>query len=425
MIVAAEPVELRERFEQGTAYDVICRTELTGTLTPPPAKPGDAVKPLKLVGVSDIRYEERLLEVADARATRAIRTYQKFDFRKTVDGIEQENSLRPGVRRTVWVRRPDGRVTFSPDGPLNRNEVSLLRTDLYTPSLAGLLPEKPVKPGDSWEATVDAVGELTGLETLEEGSVRCTFDGVVEVGGRQSAQVFFSGTVKGVNEDGPTRQKLDGSLMFDVESRAVSYLTLKGSQELLDEKGKPNGTISGVFTVTRRPKARPEALRDEALRGLKLDADPENTALLFENAELGLQFHYPRRWRVASITPRQVTLVDPNGSGVLMTLEPTERVPTATAYRDESRAFLKAQGFKEVRAEDPRRLSPLPRELDTFALEVEKDKERVLVDYFVLRQQIGGVAMTARLLPEDLRQSREEVARVARSLALTRAVPSK
>src|SRR5262249_33415342 len=159
--------------------------------------------------------------------------------------------LRPEVRKIVVLRAGRAKNSFSPDGPLTWGEIDLLRTDLFTPTLAGLLPPNPVKPGDTWKATDPPVAELTDLEKIDEGSVECRLEELTTVAGRKVAHIRLGGTLKGVNEDGPTRQVLSGTLYFDLEGNFISYLSIKGEHQLLDKQGKVAGTNEGQFILTR------------------------------------------------------------------------------------------------------------------------------------------------------------------------------
>src|SRR5579884_3130490 len=148
---AQEPVTLRERFAAGYAYHVSSRVDFTGTLTPPPEK-GQPARSLSTRGDSTIEYDERVLAVGgDGQVTRTVRLYDRMEFHRTIDGRAQSASLRPAVRRLVLLRDGPRKAPFSPDGPLTWSEIDQVRTDTLTPLLAGLLPDRPVRPGDAWE----------------------------------------------------------------------------------------------------------------------------------------------------------------------------------------------------------------------------------------------------------------------------------
>jgi hypothetical protein len=417
---AEESIRLSEGFPPGYQYHVSCRVELSGSLTLPPEKGQSEAKSLGITGSSAIEYDERVLSrSADAQVDKTARIYRRIDFQRTVGGRPQENTIRPQVRRLVVLRRKNVEVPFSPDGPLLWGEIDLVRTDVFTPALVGLLPQGPVTLKSRWTASTAAIQELTDMVSIDEGSVRCTFTERASLGDRPHVRISFTGTVRGTNEDGPNRQHLEGYLFFDLESRHISYLYLKGTQSLLDADGKVQGKIVGRFTLTRQVSQGPRDLSDQALRGVVLEPTADNTLLLYDNADLGIQFLYPRRWHVAGVRGRQVALDEVKGNGLLLTLEPARQVPSAAQFLAESRTWLGQQKARLLRVEQPRRLQGSPAVVDHFALDAEVMGQRVLMDYYVLRQARGGATLAARLLPADQAALRKEVERIARSLRIT------
>jgi hypothetical protein len=398
--------------------------ELSGTLRPELEK-GKASKPLPLKGDSTIEYDERVLVVdSNGAVQKTARIYRRIDFQRTIGGREQQQTIRPAVRRLVLLRKDNAEVPFSPDGPLTWGEIDLVRTDVFTPALVGLLPTQGVRVGERWKAGIDAVKELTDMERIEEGGLECKLDEVASLTAsgqpRRQARIGFTGTVRGVNEDGPNRQQLDGYLYFDLESNHLSYLTLKGIHTLLDKDGKEVGKIEGRFTLTRQTQQRSKDLGEEALRGLILEPNADNTLLLYDNPDLGLRFLHPRRWRIAAERGRQVTLDAADGSGLMFTIEPAANVPTAAQYLKESRDWLTKQKVKVLREEPAKTSRTENGRLERFALEVEASGQKLLMDYIIIRQEAGGGTIAARLLPTKLAALRGEVERIARSVVVSK-----
>jgi hypothetical protein len=416
-----EPLRLEERFPAGYQYRVRTRVQLTGSLTPP-APQGSATpgKPLEIKGGSVVDYDERVLDVApDAQVRKTVRLVARMEVHRTVGGRPQETALRPAVSRLVLLRRGSTEVPFSPDGPLTWGEIDLVRTDVFTPALAGLLPPKAVSPGDRWPAAAPAVQELTDMDKIDEGGLECRLEEVTTLEGRRHARVAFTGTVRGSTEDGPARQQLDGYLFFDLESNHLSYLHLDGKHALLDADGREVGRVQGRFVLSRQVVGRIPALTDAALRGVALEPDDNNSLLLYDNPDLGLRFLYPRRWRVGTVRGTQVALDGADGSGLVITADAPGRVPTGDQFLAESRAWLTGQKARLLRAEAVRRLRAEPL-LEHFALEAEMGGQKFLMDYYVTRQAAGGATLAARLPSADRDEVRKEVERIAVSLTFAR-----
>jgi hypothetical protein len=419
-LAAEDAVRLEERFPAGYQYHVSSRTDLTGTLNPPAEKGKPLPKAVNVRGDSALEYDERVLDSGpDGTVRKTLRICRRTDFHRTVGDRPQESTLRPAVRRLVLLRHNNQEVPFSPDGPLTWGEIDLIRTDVFTPALTGLLGDREMRVGDRWNATTAAIQELTDMERLEDGRLECQLESVgIKDGGRQ-ARVAFRGTVRGTNEDGPNRQQLEGFLLFDLESNYLSYLYVKGISSMLDRDGKEVGRVEGRFVLSRKPLDRCPELSDEAVKGTTLEPNDANTLLLYDNPDLGVRFLHPRRWKVAEVRGSQVALAGADGSGLLITVEPPARVPTGAAFAAESREVLRGLKARITRGEEPRtlRTSPL---LEHFALEGEMGGQRLFLDYYVTRQTTGGATLAARLTATELAALRKEVEGIARSLTITR-----
>jgi hypothetical protein len=416
---AQGPIQIREVVSAGTAYHVSTHVDLTGELTVPPEDGQKTSSKVSLVGRSFIEYDERVLDTGrpDRPGPRTLRIYRRVDLDRTVGDKPQDVTIRPAVRRMVILRTGHREVPFSPDGPLTWSEIDLVRTDVFTPALIGLLPERSVAPGDRWPATAAAVEELTDLEKIEEGSLECRFDEITSLAGRRLARIRVTGSVRGVNEDGPNRQQFDGYFYFDLASNHLSYLSLEATHFLLDKDGQTAGRVKGGFVLTREVKAPSADLRDDVIRGLALEPTPENTLLLYDNPELGVRFLYPRRWRIGVVRGRQVVVDEANGNGLLLTVESPANLPTAAAYLTESQTYLtKEQKAKVLRTDAPR---PLTAQIENLGLDVELNGRRERMEYYIVRQPAGGAILAARLQPTELPALGRDVERIARSVQVT------
>jgi hypothetical protein len=415
---AQEAVRLQEVLQPGAQYVVSGRVELSGALTLPLEKGQTTPKTLAVSGNSALDYHERLLTIGkDGQVQSTLRVYKRLEFQRKVGDQSQQSKLRAEVQRLVITRHNQLEVPFSPDGPLTWNELDLIRTDVFTPALTGLLPTQPVRPGDKWNASTVAVQELTDLEKIDQGGLSCKLDQVTLINQRRHARISFSGSVRGLGEDGPTSHQLDGYFFFDLESNHISYISMRGVQQLLDKDGKTVGKIEGTFVLTRRPEAH-KGLGDDVVRALTLEPNADNTALLYDNAELGVRFLHPRSWRIAGVRGSQIALDENGGSGMLLTLEPLKQTPTAAQFLQESQTYLQKEKVKILRTEPQKQIQGPPQAVDQFALEIEIGKDRVVMGYWVLRQNAGGATVAARIVQQDVGRVWEDVRRIVRSVQI-------
>lgn len=413
-----QPIHLQEKLIVGQVFQVSSRSDLQGVIRVP--KDGREQQ-LRLEGASSLEYHERLLTVTQGGgADRVLRFYRQLDYRRQIGDQPQNSSLRPAARRRVVWRTPQGTLDcFSPDGPLLWSELDQVRWELFTPLLGGLLPAAPVKVGDSWKAATPILLALTDLEALETGEVTCTLRELATVDGRRAAVIAFSGTVTGVNADGPNRQRLDGLARFDLDDGYVFYLSLTATSWMLDTKQKEVGTIEGRFTLTRRRSSAPE-LADGAVRLSDCEPTAANTWILFQDPGVGAEFQYPRSWTLRKADARQIVLDAADGSGILITLEPLAQVPTPAQFQQEAATSLGRQSFKIGRTQPPRRLAPEPRPIDQFSFEVEATNRTAWVfDYYVNRQAAGGATLAARYPAAQAASQQRTTEQIMRSLQLT------
>src|SRR5207247_1326285 len=109
----------------------------------------------------------------------------------------------------------------------------------------------------------------------------------------------------------------------------------KGVAFLLDKEGKTLGKVEGRFVLTRQANRASPDLSDDVLKGIGQEPNDDNTVLLYDNADLGVRFLYPRRWRVAGVRGRQLGVDETNGSGLLFTFDPPNQETTGAQFQKE------------------------------------------------------------------------------------------
>jgi hypothetical protein len=189
---------------------------------------------------------------------------------------------------------------------------------------------------------------------------------------------------------------------------------------MLDKDGKPQGKVEGTFVLTRRPDPAMRELSDETIGQLTLEPNADNTRLLFHEPGLGVRFVYPRRWTVRQADQRQIVLEEPGGSSLLITLETPAQTPTGAQFQSEVAQWLRKQTAKVLRGDPPSKVQSSPKEIEHFTFEVQFEKEHVLLDYYVVRQPVGGATFAGRLLAKEAHAMQKEIERIARSLEVVR-----
>ena len=419
-------IKLAESFDPANPYRVELKTVLSGKL----AVPASGIRPASVIAVngsSTITYDERPLPSDEAKTLKAIRIYRDVEFQRKLGERDQKASIRTDVRRLVVLRSSQGKkAPFSPDGPLTWNEIDIVRTDFFSMALVpGILPKNLVKPGDKWTVAAAGLTELSDLDPIEEGQLTVEFLSIVAVNQKKLAKLGINGTIKGANEDGPNRQKLDGIAYFDLDASQLSYLKLNGIHELLTPEGKVSGRLEGTILLTRQPSKKFIELTDQSLRGISLKPNSENSLLLYDNEELGVRFLYPRRWRVGVVQGKQIALEEPQGGGILITLEATASTPSVIQYQTEVVKYLKTQKANILKLGEARRIAENPCRIEGFAMEAELASGKVHMEYAVVSNTNGGATIAARLPLADAKNLVPDVARILKDFAITHKIDKK
>lgn len=419
---AQDAIRLTEKFDDRTPYRVEVKTTMAGKLTVPATEKDKPSEEVIVAGSGKLVYDEQPLPPDESTSPRVIRAYRAVEVNRTVGDREQKADLREAIRRMVVMRSDKGKkAPFSPDGPLTLNEIDVVRNDIFPAVLVpGLLPANAVKPGDKWAASTAAVMDLTDLESLDEGGLTVEFVSVVMIGNRRNAKLKVSGSVRGQSDDGPTRQKLDGTAYFDLEAERLAYLKLSGTHELIGKDGKVAGRLEGTFTMTRQASPKFDDIATDAVKGLELSPTPDNSLLLYENPDLGVKFLYPRRWRLGLVRGRQIALEEPTGGGILLTVEPVTRVPTGDQYLKEVRASFVKEMTTATLTDGPKRVAERPVRVERFGF----DGKDARLEYAVAATADGGVLLAARL-PAGDKTLRADVDRVLRGLTVTKKIEGK
>ena len=106
-----------------------------------------------------------------------------------------------------------------------------------------------------------------------------------------------------------------------------------------------------------------------------------------------------------------------------ITLDPPAKVPTGAQFLTESRDYFTGQKAKVLRTRGPTRVRGGAGDLEHFTMDVQAKDERMLMDYYVARQNNGGATLAARLRPgAESAAVQKEVERIARSLTITKAI---
>lgn len=402
-----QKIGLREKYQEGELYIVEAVTEQTGVLdmVPDPRQP-NLPKRLSKNGKARSQYLEKVLAIdPDQLANKTIRKYLVLEAEQKIGTDSTQARLRPQLQHVVLDRKGSQAVTFSPDGSMLIGELEQVRTDVFLPRLAGLLSPEAVNLGNSWKATNLAVQELTDLQKIDTGFLTCTLS-QIEPG--DIALIKYDGRVTGTTPTGSNEQTIQGSYRFDLKTQRLITLKFEVTSVLVDRDRKRVGDISAVYQMVRRPA--PGQNLDTA--GMTLEASEENTLLLVQEPQLGVELVHSRRWVPRPASDKSWIIDGPSGSGLTIQFETAAKIPQAEVVRKQIEATLgrTAQDLKPL--PDPAGWADVQRLSWTGS---QNGKEYVF-EYLLWKQGSKGAIIAGRYYAPEAGLAQKDVERMIKGL---------
>lgn len=302
----AQPVTLSEDAKVGDAFRISLSLVVNGKIknTGADGKP----ESMSLTAMASHKYAERV-EAVDERGavSRVVRGYTACESEATLPGVKTKRFL-PATRRVIVVQKsPDGPTHYSPLGSLTRDELDVVSGHFDSTAVAGLLPGKPVSPGDTWAippAVVQAV---------------CLFDGLVKhdwvgklVEVKDGAAIFsVEGTAEGFEVGTSVKLKMALKGTFDLTAKRVVKITADETDDREQGPVAPACEVKASLEFTRSTLTEEPAELTAADRA-KISADgtipPGLLTLRHDDPSGKYGFFYARDWYVVAATAEHLVL---------------------------------------------------------------------------------------------------------------------
>jgi hypothetical protein len=289
--LGAEPVLLREAPPPAaTASRVIVEMTAEGTLQPAAPKGQPAPKPVPLKVQSRFDFTERALP--GDRPLRMVRRVNQAAVAINTAERPRAGALRPEVSILIAERR-DGLVhAYSPGGPLTRHELDLVQAPGDPLTWAGLLPEKAVAVGETWEIGRDAARALSDYDALASNTLRAKLEALDEA----TAGIRLAGQVRGAARGGEGTVTLDGTLTFDRKLGRIRKLQLDRAEVRQAGQVEAGLDFKGTLVVEREPAEIPPELSDALIAELPPRDEAGLSLLLFTPPDGRYTLLHDRDW---------------------------------------------------------------------------------------------------------------------------------
>lgn len=332
-------VRLAEEVKPGDCFRYELGLTVTGKMK---VDRGGKAESLPLSAKARHQFVERAEVAAENGVGQAVRHYAEAAS-ETVIGVDRTRRTLGADRRLIVAQRAaDGTLHYSPDGPLTRDELDLVAEHFDTLCLPGLLPNKEVKPGDTWPIDAGAAQAACLFHGLAKNGL---VGKLVEVS--SGAAVFtVEGTAEGVEHGAAVRVAVKARGRFDLAAKRVVGLAWEQTDDRDQGPVNPAMEVKAELTVTRTPVAAgPKDL--DAVAG-KLPADgkvPEAaTQLRYADPAGRFTLAYSRDWYfvVASDTHLVLRLVAKGELIAQATVTEWKKPQPAADFEAAAKAFREA-----------------------------------------------------------------------------------
>jgi hypothetical protein len=290
LVAAAETYQLRAAQTTGWHQQVKVVVETEGELKLNPD--GSEVKRLPVKVQADLAYVERTLGMG--KSLKTVRSYAQAQASIRLGDTDLATTLRDERRLIISQSDEKQAATFSPLGPLTREELELLDVPGSGLTLAALLPLRVVKVEQSWQQPDWAVARLLGLDVVNQHDVTGTLAEVKDNVATISLQGKVAGAIGGVTSE----IELTGKLNFDLKQRAITWLALGFKENRAIGHAQPGFEVAGKLRMVAAPIRAAEVVNDAALANLPLAASGATTLIDFTADSAGYAMAHDRRWNV-------------------------------------------------------------------------------------------------------------------------------
>jgi hypothetical protein len=263
--------------------------------------------PIQLTATASHSFPERALTIGPSGLPiKVARAYESARAVIIAGKDRSERTLRPKRRLIVAIQDKDVPLTYSPAGALYRSELELTSEHLNTLFVAGLLPGKRVKVGETWAISNQVAQALCSFEGLTEHKLA----GKLEAVNGDTATFSIKGTASGVELGALIKSKIDATGRFDLKKNRLVALEWKQSDERDQGPASPASATQVTINVRRTPIEQPASLSDVALISVPGALAPAASMTYVEHRDAKDRFAliHGREWVLTSETAEHTVL---------------------------------------------------------------------------------------------------------------------
>jgi len=407
--------ELPGGLKPGSRYRVTNQSDFSGwgEVPSPDGKPGERGE---FSGRSKVVYRERIVPGKNADGPpRLLRVYDLIEYDRNIGGNAEKAGLRSDLKRVLLDPVEKGYVIYSPDTKLQYPDLAMLDEHVHLLDLVKFIPSNQLKVGDVWDADPEALAELTGVDRIESGSVRCKVEGTMKIKDRSFLQISGVGSIVGSNGPIKSRNNLRIGLYVDPENGQFSRMRAVGTQETLAPDNRVVGNINVDYQVLVEPLQDDADLNDDAVAKLPAEPTEELLALDFESPFHGVRLQQSRKWILQRVDGNRLYFAGPDISFVV-TAEPKGQTPTPKDFRAEVSKFIADQKLEVKESLPLEETKDADASIAHFQLKGSVRSRPSVLDYWIVTRGDRGATIAVNAAESVPKELIDEVAQIVKSI---------
>jgi len=253
------------------------------------------------------RYEERT-EKYDAKSLEHLQSVRYYDIARAEIQVGDQTA-KPALdmnRRQIICDVRDNKVSlFSSIGPLKDDQMMLIE-DLPANSLLldQLLPDKPVKIGDTWTLPDDILAPMLSLNAIESQDLKAVLSSVKD----DIALVEINGDVEGAYLGAGSSMNVRLMYQFDLASQRIVWLGMVITESRSLGNVGPAVDLIAKLVLKITPEIEPVQLKNSRVIIIPEEIEKHLTLVYDTPDKGGWRFLHGRNWYIIYDTPNSTKM---------------------------------------------------------------------------------------------------------------------
>jgi hypothetical protein len=308
------------------------------------------VNRVRLGVLADLEYDEKTLGVGEGphRQARSVRKYRRVEATIRVGDDVLRPTLRPEASLVAAAVDNRRSILFSPKNPLSRDELETIDIVGNSLLLDRLVPDGPLKVGQTWQPAASLLAQLLGLDSVGASDIQCELVEVADAVARFQMTGSLAATIHGI----ATRIQLKGKYRYDRRTRRIDWFALSTKEVRAIAPVSEGFDVVAQVQIRIVPQANATAFDDGSLEGLPLEPRDELEMLSYRSTDGNWQMAHNRNWFVIRDDPDLVILrLIQQGESLAqcsissLPVVPVDKLPTLERFQEDVRQAL-GDGFE-------------------------------------------------------------------------------